>query len=154
MLDFFYLLYFVQVAHWMGNICARKFHAHCLRKICKSLDFLLLMRKILSQMHNICERLHFSPQCAIYAHDLRKIVLLSPMHNICARFTSFLNVQYMGKIRTRLCFFPRCAIYAQNLCKIVLLSPMHNLCARFEQDCASLPNASQSEGIDVLCLKW
>ena len=40
---------------------------------------------------------NFFPQCAIYAQDLRKIVLISPMRSICATFaqdcTSFSNVQ-------------------------------------------------------------
>ena len=68
---------------------------------------------------------HWMYQCAIYAQDLRKIVLLSPMRNICARFvqdcTSFSNVQ--------------------DLRKIVVISPMRNICARFVQDCTSFSNA-------------
>ena len=47
-------------------------------------------------MCNIYAR--FSPQCAIYGQNLRKVVLLSPMRNICKR----------------LYFFPQCAIYAQD----------------------------------------
>ena len=90
------------------------------------------IRKILSTMRKICARLYLFPQCAIYAQDctsscnvqymrkicarlyvfphewaiyaqdLRKIVLFSPMRNICARFvqdcTFFSNGQYMCKI--------------------------------------------------------
>ena len=106
-------------------------------------------------MHKICAKLYLFLQCAIYAQDLRKIVLISSMHNICARFaqdyTYFSNAQYMCKICTRLNFFPQCAIYVQDLhkilsqCtiyvqdlhKIVLLSPMRNICARFAQDYTS-----------------
>ena len=58
------------------------------------------MRKILSQ-------------CAIYAQDLRKIVVISSMRNICARFSP--NAQYMRKI--------------------VVISSMHNICTRSVQDC-------------------
>ena len=68
-------------------------------------------------MNKICARLYFFLQCAIYAQDLPKIVLLSPMRNICARFAQ------------------DCNIYAQDLRKIVLLSPMRNICTRFAQDC-------------------
>ena len=79
-------------------------------------------------------------QCAIYAQDLRKIVLLSAMRNICARFAQhcsyFSNVQYMRKI----VLIPQCAIYAQDLHKIVLISPMRNICTRFAQDCTYFPN--------------
>ena len=96
-------------------------------------------------MRKICTRLYLFPQCAIYAQDLRKIVLLSPMGNICARFAQhcsyFSNAQYMCKICTRLYLFPQCAIYVQDLCKIVLLSPMCNICTRFAQDCTYLSNA-------------
>ena len=118
--------------------CARKF----MRNICTGWDFVL-------SMGNICAR--FSPQCAIYALDFRKIVPISPMRNNCTRFaqdcTYFPNVQYMYKICTRfaqdctispmrnicarLYLFPQCAIYAQYMRKIVLLSPMRNICARF-----------------------
>ena len=76
-------------------------------------------------MHKICPRLYLFVQCAIYAQDwckivlissMCKIVLLSPMRNICTRFaqdcTYFLNAQYMHKICTRLYFFLQCAIYA------------------------------------------
>ena len=76
-------------------------------------------------MRKIWAGLYFFLQCAIYAQDLRKIVLLSPMRNICARFaqdcTSFSNAQYMRKI--------------------VLLSPMRSICARFAQDCSYFFNA-------------
>ena len=96
-------------------------------------------------MRKICARLYFFPQCAIYAQDLRKIVVISPMRNICARFaqdcTSFPNAQYMHKICARLYFFLQCAIYAQDLPKIVLISPMRNICARFPQVCTYFPNA-------------
>ena len=60
-----------------------------MRKICTSLDFLLSMRKIFSPVHTICARLGkicLFPECAIYAQDLHKTVLISPMHNICGRF--------------------------------------------------------------------
>ena len=50
-------------------------------------------------MCKIFARLYLLPQCAIYAQDLCKIVLLSLMCNICTRFaqdcTSFPNAQYM-----------------------------------------------------------
>ena len=111
------------------------------------------MRKIvlITSMRNICARLYFSPQCAIFAQDcrhywekhvtiyvqdLRKIVLLSRMHNICAIYaqdcTYFPNVQYMRKICARLYLFLQCAIYAQDLRKIVLLSPICNICTRLQ----------------------
>ena len=74
------------------------------------------------QMRNICARLYLFLQCAIYAQDLHKIVLISPMHNICARLyfflqwaifaedcTNFSNVQYMRKIFIRLYLFLHCA---------------------------------------------
>ena len=84
-------------------------------------------------------------QCAIYAQDWRKIVLLSPMRNICARFaqdcTHFPNAQYMHKIWARLYFFLQCAIYVQDLCKIVVISPMRNIDVRFAQDCTYFANA-------------
>ena len=79
-------------------------------------------------MCNICarfeHRLYFFSQCAIYAQDLHKIVLLSQMCNICAR----------------LYFFFQCPINVQDLLKIVLLSPMCNLCGRFAEDCTSFSN--------------
>ena len=103
------LLYFAQdahVAHWMRNICARKFHAQHFRKLGLSFVNAQYMRKICTDslpnaryMRNLCTTLHFSPQCAIYVQDLLKIVLLSP---------------------TR---------------KIVLFSPMCNICTKFVQDC-------------------
>ena len=94
------------------------------------------MRKILSPMCNtvyaqdLCKIVLFS-QCAIYAQDLRKIVLLSPICNIlyAQDCTSFSN--------------------AQDSHKIVLLSPMDNICARlyfspqcaiYVQDCTYLPS--------------
>ena len=70
-------------------------------------------------MHKICTRLYFFPQCAIYAQDLRKIVLIFPMRTI----------------------------YVQDLHKIVLISPMRNICARFAQDCTSFPNAQDTHKI-------
>ena len=63
-------------------------------------------------MPKICTRLYLFLQCAIYAQDLCKIVLLSPMHN-----------------------------YAQDLHKIVIISPKRNTCTRFAQDCNSFSNA-------------
>ena len=64
-------------------------------------------------MRNICAKLYFFLQCAIYAQGLHKIVLLSPLHNICTRFAQdvllssmrvfiIYNVQYMRKICARL----------------------------------------------------
>ena len=48
-------------------------------------------------MLKICARLYLFSQCATYAQDLRKIVLIPPMRNICSRFaqdcTYFLNAQ-------------------------------------------------------------
>ena len=79
-------------------------------------------------MRNICARLCLFPQCAIYAQDLRKIVLIFPMRNICTRF-----VQDCA-------YFPQCEIYAQDLRKIVVISPMCNICIRLAQDCAYFPN--------------
>ena len=77
-------------------------------------------------MHKICARLYLFPQCAIYAQNLHKIVLLSPMHIICARFaqdcTYFLNAQDLDKIN-------------------VLHSQVRNICTRFAQDCTSFSNA-------------
>ena len=101
------------------------------------------MRKICARfshnaqyMRKICARLYFFLQCAIYAQDLRKIVLLSPMRNISPRFaqdcTYFPNSQYVYKICARLYLFPQCAIYAQDLRKIVLLSPMWHICTRLQ----------------------
>ena len=62
------------------------------------------MRKIC-----ICARLYLFPQCAIYAQDLCKIVLISPMRNIC----------------TRLYFSPQCAkfegIIGRNMSHITYL---------------------------------
>ena len=105
-------------------------------------------------MHKICTRLYFFLQCAIYAQDLRKIVLLSPMRKICARLYFFLQcaiyvqdlrkivlLSPMRKICARLYFFLQCAIYVQDLRKIVILSPMPNICARFVQDCSYFSNA-------------
>ena len=51
-------------------------------------------------MHKICARLYLFLQCAIYAQDLHKIVLLSPMRNIC----------------TRLYFSSQCTTSSHNLC--------------------------------------
>ena len=108
-----------------------------LRMGCVSAQY---MRKILSQ-------------CAIYAQDLHKIVLLSQMCNICARLYLFPNAQYMRKIvllspMRNICarfaqdctYFPNVQLYVQDLRKIVLLSPMCNICARFVQDCTYFPN--------------
>ena len=131
------LLYFAQdaqVAHWIRNICTRKFHAQYLRKSCASWDFLL-------SMLNICAR--FSPPicniCAIYPQDLRKVVLFPNAQYIYARDLS--------KICARLYFFPQCAIYVQDLCKIVLLFPMCNMCTRLqavlEEICHILHNCSK-----------
>ena len=80
-------------------------------------------------MCKICTRLYFVPQCAIYAQDLCKIVLISPMHNICTRFaqdcTSFSNAQYMHRICARLYFSPQCAkiagIIGRNMSHITYL---------------------------------
>ena len=63
-------------------------------------------------------------QCAIYAQDLRKIVLLYPMHNICARF-----VQDCTSLSN-----------AQDLRKIILVSSMRNICTTFVQDCTYFSN--------------
>ena len=119
-------------------------------------------------MRNICARLYFFPQCAIYAQDFRKIVLLSPMRNICARFGQDCSyfpqcAIYICKICTRLYLFPQCAIYAQDLrkivlilqCaiyaqhlrKIVLISPMCNICERFAQDCSYFFNVQYTRKI-------
>ena len=98
-------------------------------------------------MRKICAR--FS-QCAIYAQDLHKIVLIfsmrnimhkivliSPMRNICATYaqhlrksTSFSNVQYMHKICARLYLFLQCTRYAQDLRKMYLFLQ----CAIYVQD--------------------
>ena len=95
-------------------------------------------------MRKICGRLYLFLQCAIYAQDLREIVLISLMSNICTRFaqdcTSFPNAQYMCKTCARLYLFLQCAIYAQDctyfsnaqdLHKIVLLSPMCKDCRHY-----------------------
>ena len=107
---------FAQDSLPMCNICTR------FAQDCTSFSNAQYMRKI-------CARLYFFPRCAIYAQDLRKIVLLSPMRNICARFaqdcTSFSNAQYMRKICMR---------------KVVVISPMRNICARFVKDCTYFLN--------------
>ena len=112
-------------------------------------------------MQDFHKGLYLFRQCATYAQDLHKTVLLSPMPNICARFaqdstsfsnaqymckicedcTSFFNAQYMHNIFARLYFLPQCAIYAQDLRKVVLLSTMQNICTRFAQDCSYSSNA-------------
>ena len=115
------LLYFAQdaqVAHWM---CQCAIYA----------QDSVPMRNICAKFAQDCTYCLF-PQCAIYAQDLGKIVLLiSPMCNICAR----------------LYLFPQCAIYAQDLRKIVLLSPMRSICTRFAQDCTSLPNVQRLQAL-------
>ena len=122
----------VEKLHFEVNIKMIKYvfkMAYCiLRKLhigCVNVQY---MRKILSQF-------------AIYAQDLRKVVLLSPMRKICARLYFFSNAQYMRKICASLYFFSQCTIYAQGLRKILLLSPMRNIYTRFAQDCIYFPNA-------------
>ena len=104
------LLYFAQdaqVAHWMCQ-CAT--------------------------VAQICARLYLFPQCAIYAQDLPKIVLISPMRNICTRFaqdcTYFPNAQCMRKICARLYLFLQCAIYAQDCTYFPNAQYMCNICSR------------------------
>ena len=105
---------FAQDSLPMRNICAR------FAQDCTSFPDAQYMRKI-------CARLYFFPQCAIYAQDLHKIVVISPMRNICADLckivlispvcnicASFSNAQYMRKICARLYFSPQCAIFAQD----------------------------------------
>ena len=141
-------------AQYMRKICIRFSHnAQYMRKICARCTYFpnaQYMHKIvlISPMRNIfarfaqdctyfpyfpnaqyvckiCARLYLFLQCAIYAQDLCKIVLISSMRNICARFalTSPMrnicarfshNAEYMRKICARLYLFPQCAIYAQD----------------------------------------
>ena len=90
-----------------------------MRNICARLYFFCNVQ----YMRKICTRLYFFPQCAIYAQDLSKIVVISPMRNICTRLylfpqcaiyaqdcTSFSNTQYMCKICARLYLFLQCPI--------------------------------------------
>ena len=98
------------------------------------------LRKFLSPMRKKCARLYLFLQCAIYAQDLCKIVLLfaycilrkmrklrigcaiTGQENFMRKLgLSFLNAQYRRKIS------PQCTIYAQDLRKIVLLSPLGNI---------------------------
>ena len=113
---------------WLIVFCARC--ATSMRNICARFS------PNARYMSKIRARLYFFPQCAIYAQDLRKIVLISPMRSICARFaqdcTSFSNAEYMRKICARLYLFPQCAIYAQDLRKIVPLSTICNICTRLQ----------------------
>ena len=69
----------------MQNICAR-FVQDCtyFAQDCTSFSNAQYMR-------NICARLYLFLQWAIYAHDLRKIVLLSPVCNICTRLQALLG---------------------------------------------------------------
>ena len=97
----------------MHNICAR------FAQDCTSFSNVQYMLKI-------CTKLYFFLQCAIYAQDLHKIVLLSPTCNICARVAQdgsyFSNAQYKCKICTRLFFFPQ-------------IFPMRNICKKIAQVC-------------------
>ena len=103
-------------------------------------------------MRKICTKLYLFPQCAIYAQDLCKIVLIFSMRNICPRFASsmcnicarfvqdctyFLNVQYMHKTSMRnICirFVQDCTYFlnAQYLCKICVFNAQYmcKICAR------------------------
>ena len=142
----------------MRNICARFAH-DCtyfpMRNICPRFAQDCTSFPNAQYMRKICARLYFFLQCAMYALDLCKIVLLSSMRNICAKFaqdyTCVPSAQYLCKICTRLYLFPQCAIYAQDLCKIVLISPMCNICTRFVQDCTYFPSAQYICKISADC---
>ena len=132
------LLYFAHDAQVTHCLCQCTIYAQDLCKIlsqcaiyaqdCTYYPNAQDLRKIvlIFPIRNICTRLYFFPQCAIYAQDLRKIVLISPMCDICKRFaqdcTYFSNAQYMRKI---------CARFAQDL---------HKICTRlyFSPQCAKI----------------
>ena len=85
-------------------------------------------------MRKICTRLYLFSQCAIYAQDLHKIVLVSPIRNICTRFaqdcTYVPNAQYMRKICARLYLFLQCAIYMQDCTYFPNVQYMRKICIR------------------------
>ena len=110
----------------MRNICARFAQDSLpMRNICVTFAQDCTSFPDAQYIHKICAKLYFFLQCAIYAQDLSKIVVISPMCNICTRFaqdcTSFLNAQYMYKICARLYLFLQCAIYVQDFQDKVLI---------------------------------
>ena len=106
--------------------------------------------------HWMCQCIDVHWMCALYAQNLREIVLISPMRNICARFaqdcTSFPNAQdlhpiYVQDLRKIVLIFPNAqdctsfpnAQYMGKICaRLYLFSPVRNICARFAQDCTYL----------------
>ena len=75
-------------AQFMRKICARFSHnAQYMRKICARFSHnAQYMRKICARFSHNAQVCTFFLQCAIYAQDLCKIVVISSMCNICARF--------------------------------------------------------------------
>ena len=135
---------YVELYLKVGQIITMKWKAYCILRKMRKLRKLRIgcvnaqyMRKICTRFSHIaqdCARLYFFPRCAIYAQDLRKIVLLSPMRKICTRLYLFPNVQYMCKICTRLYLFLQCAIYAQYMCKICARLYLFPQCTIYAQD--------------------